>query len=169
MKNNKNVEFRMANEVDAKAIESIARIIWNEHYITIITQEQINYMLHLMYSETSIKEQMKRGCEFTLLFVDQELMGYLSIEESIEEPGHFFMHKFYIHQKVRRTGVGEELFKFVIDKKNSIKELRLFVNRQNYKAINFYFKMGFVIEKVIDQPIGDGFFMNDFVMLKGYS
>jgi hypothetical protein len=35
----------------------------------------------------------------------------------------------------------------------------------NYKAINFYFKNGFTIEKVADFDIGDGYFMNDFVMI----
>ena len=43
--------------------------------------------------------------------------------------------------------------------------IRLQVNRMNYKAINFYFKHGFVIEKVADFDIGDGYFMNDFVMI----
>ena len=43
--------------------------------------------------------------------------------------------------------------------------LRLTVNRQNYKSINFYFKNGFVIEKTADFDIGSGYFMNDFVMV----
>jgi ribosomal protein S18 acetylase RimI-like enzyme len=45
-------------------------------------------------------------------------------------------------------------------------ELRLQVNRQNYKAINFYFRNGFIIESIADFDIGDGYFMNDFIMLK---
>jgi len=44
--------------------------------------------------------------------------------------------------------------------------LRLQVNRQNYKAVNFYFKMGFIIESVGDFDIGGGYFMNDFVMVR---
>jgi ribosomal protein S18 acetylase RimI-like enzyme len=47
--------------------------------------------------------------------------------------------------------------------------MRLQVNRQNYTAINFYFKLGFTIERVADFDIGHGFFMNDFVMLKQLS
>jgi ribosomal protein S18 acetylase RimI-like enzyme len=45
-----------------------------------------------------------------------------------------------------------------------VRELRLQVNRQNVVAINFYFKAGFVIEKSADFDIGDGYFMNDFIM-----
>jgi hypothetical protein len=39
------------------------------------------------------------------------------------------------------------------------------VNRQNYKAINFYFKLGFKIQTVADFDIGNGYVMNDFVMV----
>ena len=44
-------------------------------------------------------------------------------------------------------------------------ELRLTVNRQNFKSINFYFKNGFKIEQVADFDIGNGYVMNDFVMV----
>ena len=47
--------------------------------------------------------------------------------------------------------------------------MRLFVNRENFKSINFYFKTGFIIEKIIDQPIGENFYMNDFIMIKKYN
>jgi ribosomal protein S18 acetylase RimI-like enzyme len=43
--------------------------------------------------------------------------------------------------------------------------LSLTVNRQNYKAINFYFKEGFRIKEVADFNIGNGYVMNDFVMV----
>ena len=47
-----------------------------------------------------------------------------------------------------------------------IKTIRLTVNRKNHIAINYYFKNGFMIEEVKDFDIGDGYEMNDFVMLK---
>ena len=62
------------------------------------------------------------------------------------------------------------LFGFAQSKKNtevvaSIEKLRLTVNRQNFKSINFYFKNGFKIDHVEDFDIGNGYVMNDFVML----
>ena len=45
-------------------------------------------------------------------------------------------------------------------------KIRLTVNRQNFKAINFYFKNGFTIESVEDFDIGESYLMNDFVMVK---
>ena len=76
----------------------------------------------------------------------------------------FFIHKFYVDTQTQRTGVGRAFFDFLL-KEFKPEVIRLQVNRMNYKAINFYFKNGFVIEKVADFDIGDGYFMNDFVMI----
>ena len=52
----------------------------------------------------------------------------------------------------------------LIKEKHPHSKLTLTVNRQNYKAINFYFKLGFKIQTVADFDIGNGYVMNDFVM-----
>ena len=44
------------------------------------------------------------------------------------------------------------------------KHLRLNVNRQNAKAIKAYDRNGFKTIETVDNPIGNGFFMNDYVM-----
>jgi nitroreductase len=77
-----------------------------------------------------------------------------------------FINKFYLLSTTRRSGLGKQVFEALCNIYNSTKEIRLQVNRQNYKAINFYFKMGFVIEACADFDIGDGYFMNDFIMVK---
>ena len=43
------------------------------------------------------------------------------------------------------------------------KFLQLNVNRNN-KAADFYKKIGFKIKETVDVNIGNGFFMNDYVM-----
>ena len=59
--------------------------------------------------------------------------------------------------------VMDELCKDVIQ---SYFPVRLHVNRQNFKAVNFYFKNNFVIEGVKDTSIGHDYYMNDFVMIR---
>jgi ribosomal protein S18 acetylase RimI-like enzyme len=78
----------------------------------------------------------------------------------------WFLNKLYVMPDLQRSGVGRALLDFAINEFD-IKTLRLQVNRQNYKAINFYFKYGFIIEKVADFDIGDGYQMNDFIMVWG--
>jgi len=66
----------------------------------------------------------------------------------------------------QRKGVGTELFKYVLNQMPTAESIELTVNRQNFKAINFYFKKGFVIKEIADFDIGNGYFMNDFIMIK---
>ena len=75
------------------------------------------------------------------------------------------MHKFYIDQDLANNGLGTQVLQ-KLESLLPIKTITLTVNRQNFKSINFYFKNGFKIESVEDFNIGDGYFMNDFVMKK---
>ena len=65
---------------------------------------------------------------------------------------------------MHKKGIGKALFEHVFGNLKQI-TIRLTVNRQNYKAVNFYFRLGFTIEKIIDIDIDNGFLMNDFVMI----
>ena len=67
---------------------------------------------------------------------------------------------------LQREGVGSQLFECVLSDIQAAETIELTVNRQNYKAINFYFKNGFKIKEVADFDIGNGYFMNDFIMIK---
>ena len=44
-----------------KIIEILADEIWNECYISIISKEQIEYMLRNFQSENTVKEQSENG------------------------------------------------------------------------------------------------------------
>jgi RimJ/RimL family protein N-acetyltransferase len=77
------------------------------------------------------------------------------------------LHKFYIDQQKSNAGIGTNVLNLLIQQINS-KSLTLTVNRQNFKSINFYFKNGFKIDRVEDFDIGDGYEMNDFVMVRKF-
>ncbi len=117
----------------------------------------------MMYSEKSIAEQMEKKQNYTLIYADSEPVGYYSVSE--KSPGHYFLHKFYIDTARHRSGIGAAAFDHM--KENDCKgfaEIRLQVNRRNIKAVNFYFKKGFVIDYVEDVDIGNGYSMDDFFM-----
>ena len=153
---------RIENVEELKIVRHLAERIWNDHYVEIIGQEQVDYMLGRMYDLESLRHQMAGGDEFYLLYLDALPLGFSSIRK--ENDGSWFMNKLYVETTEHRKGMGAYFFKELIAI-NDIQTIRLQVNRQNYKAINFYFKMGFVIERVADFDIGDGYFMNDFVMV----
>ena len=145
-------------------IHALAVDIWHQHYPDIITLEQIEYMLNKMYSPEALEEQMQEGNMFHLLHLNNEPAAYLSFSHTA--PGSYFLHKLYVKTDSHRKGLGRLLLQHLTNLLSSNYDLRLTVNRKNYKAINFYFRQGFVIESIADFNIGSGFFMNDFVMVK---
>lgn len=159
-----NLKFRKASKEDVELIAQLAERIWKKHYINLITMEQIDYMLEIMYSAKSLTKQMNEGHQFTLVYDENKPVGYISLNEV--DGKNYFLHKFYVEVDDQGKGIGSKLFNYVLEQMPRAETIELFVNRENYKTINFYFKHGFVIKRIINQDIGEGFFMNDFVMIK---
>jgi ribosomal protein S18 acetylase RimI-like enzyme len=158
------LNFKKATIEDAPLIAELADRIWKEHYISIITMEQIEYMLKKMYSKESILQQMNEAQNYTLIMDEGKAIGYVSM--STKDEKHYFLHKLYVHTNKQRQGIGTVLMDYILKTNPYAKRIELTVNRKNYKAINFYFKNGFFINRVEDFDIGNGYFMNDFVMIK---
>jgi diamine N-acetyltransferase len=159
-----NLTYKKATLNDVVLVAELADRIWRKHYNSIITMEQIEFMLHKMYSKESLLEQMNQGQKFTLVYLNEKPIGYISLSTKNEKD--YFLHKFYIEIEEQAKGIGTTLFHSILKEIPLAETLELTVNRQNYKAINFYFKNGFVIKKIADFDIGNGYFMNDFVMIK---
>ena len=154
---------QIQNEVDIKTLSALAHKIWNAHYPPIIGQKQVDYMLGKMYSVESLNNQIfKEGHHFIAAYYDDKMEGFISYSSKNGED--YIIHKLYVNTEIHRKGTGSALFSIVFGNRK-FETIRLTVNRQNITAINFYFKIGFVIEKIIDIDLGEGFVMNDFVML----
>lgn len=160
------IHLKPASSADIPQINSLANKIWRKHYPGIITNEQIDFMLEWMYSAKSLEKQISEGAKFLIVMSGELPVGYVSFSK-VEE-GEFFLHKFYVDTDQHRKGIGTEIFNEVIALMDQPKSITLTVNRQNIKAINFYFKVGFTIKSAEDFDIGNGYFMNDFVMVKKF-
>lgn len=158
-----NVQLIPAGKAEIPEIAALADKIWNEHYPNIIGQVQVDYMLEKIYNASSLAAQMDEGQQFFFIEYMGRRCGFLSVSQ---KNSGCFIHKFYVDVSEHGKGLGTAAFEALMEHFPHISEYRLQVNRQNHKAINFYFKLGFVIEKVADFDIGDGYFMNDFVMVK---
>ena len=158
-----NISIRKASAADTACITELAYRIWREHYTPIIGAAQVEYMLGRYYNEGALIAQMQEGQVFWLPMINDDVIGYLSM--SPKEPGAYFMNKYYLDNEKRGRGFGKIILERVLAQYPDLKELRLTVNRQNYKTINFYFRVGFTIEACADFDIGNGYEMNDFIML----
>jgi N-acetylglutamate synthase-like GNAT family acetyltransferase len=156
------ISLRKATEADIPQIRSLAEKIWWEHYPDIISDDQIAYMLELMYADAALRRQMtEEGQEFWLPEENGQAMGFLAMTPKGE--GEYFMNKFYLDSRER--GLGTIVFELMLAQYPDLKTLRLRVNRRNFKSVNFYFKVGFRIEFCIDTPFGEGYVMDDFQMI----
>jgi ribosomal protein S18 acetylase RimI-like enzyme len=166
---NEKITYKKAVLSDVPLIHQLAVEIWHEYYPNIISRQQIDYMLDLMYSESTLKKQMEAGYDFYIVYAHHMPAGYMGTHQ--EQNQCWYIDKFYLKKEIRGNQIGKTFFKHVenILINKGISVLRLYVNRENYKSINFYFKCGFTIECTIDKPIGNGFYMNDFIMIKKYT
>lgn len=153
-----------ATQDQLPVIQKLAYRIWPTAFKGILTNEQISYMLDWMYSLPALEEQFDHGHHFLLAKAEEQCVGYAAYEimPSSQEAK---LHKVYILPAMQGNGIGKMLISEIIDrmKANNKSILLLNVNRYN-KAVNFYTKIGFKIIKEVDNPIGNGFFMNDYVM-----
>lgn len=159
-------EIRKATLEDIPLINRMAWIVFPHTYKDILSLEQIEYMMDWMYSPSNLEKQMTEdGHTYYLAFQGDKPAGYLSIQPEGEHIYH--LQKIYVLPSFQGQKLGKLLFRQAID---AIKELhpapcqmRLNVNRQN-KALNFYQKMGMYKLAEGDFPIGNGFYMNDYIM-----
>ncbi|HLF47305.1 MAG TPA: GNAT family N-acetyltransferase [Chitinophagaceae bacterium] len=160
------LEIRKATLADIPLIRELTFSVWPQTYASIISREQITYMLDKMYSETSLtKQMMDEGCTFLIVYENSHPVGFASYGE--EEAGIWKLHKLYILQNQQGKGTGSFVIDYIINAIKLLKAnaLQLQVNRIN-KAKDFYEKLGFTIIKNADFDIGKGYFMNDYVMEK---
>jgi GNAT superfamily N-acetyltransferase len=158
---------RPATTQDIPAIRHIAYETWPVTYGSIQTPEQLAYMLGLIYSPEALTEQFNNGHYF---FIAEDTegtpIGFAGCSE-YEAGKNFKLHKLYVLPNIQKSGAGKALMQAVIEaaKQHGVTELILNVNRHN-AALNYYTKNGFEIFDTVDIPIGEGYYMNDYVMRK---
>ncbi len=150
---------------DVPAIRQIAVFTWWTLYPSIISAEQIGYMLDSLYNENTLtKLILDKEQEFLLLAEDETPEAFAAYGSLEDYPDAFKLNKIYILPQKQYKGFGKALISKVVEiaKEEGKKFIELNVNREN-PAKKFYEKLGFKIIKEVDIPIGS-FWMNDFIM-----
>lgn len=159
-----NIELKKATADEIPLIQQLSESIWRQHYIDIISKQQIEYMLAKMYSTEKLQQEINSDLHtYFIAYLKDKPLGYIAISK--ESDNKIMLNKFYLLQEQRFHGLGKKIFELVFSNYPQ-SDIQLFVNRQNFKSVNFYFKMGFKIADVIDNHFGEGYYMNDFFMVK---
>ena len=151
---------------DLAVIRMIADQIWPETFQSILSPEQIVYMMQMMYAPKVMAAEFAEGRVFEILYLDSEPAGYVSYESYPGAESTVKLHKLYLLKQFHGRGWGSYLLKHVIDETNKrqCRYLRLNVNKNNHAAIKAYLRNGFVTVESVKIDIGNGFVMDDFVM-----
>jgi diamine N-acetyltransferase len=143
-------EIRNAEIDDLESIRELACKIWPSAYEEILGKEQLNYMLDNIYSLSALQHQFSVLKQHFIMVIENDTpIGFAS---------------FSAHDDPK---LGKQVLEYIIAeiKKAGATSLQLNVNRFN-KALHFYEKQGFKIIREEDIDIGEGYFMNDYVMEK---
>jgi GNAT superfamily N-acetyltransferase len=157
-----------ATTEDIPLIRELTMQVWPQTYATILSQAQIDYMLEMMYSPSSLQQQMNSGAQFIIVYENEIPVGFASYQNTGNAV--FKLHKLYVLPSQQGKGTGRTLLEYIISniKENGAAALQLQVNRHN-KARNFYEKLGFTVIQECAFDIGNGYVMDDYVMEKQLS
>ncbi|MBQ6271124.1 MAG: HAD-IA family hydrolase [Clostridiales bacterium] len=148
------------------AVVSLAQIIWNEWFPSIISQEQVNYMVEKFQSMPAIDKAIEEeGYQYFLEVLGDTPIGYMGVKEQEDA---LLLSKLYLMKPFRgqrRSNVFFEKAEEIAREKGKDK-VRLFVNRYNYNSVRVYLRRGFRIVKEEKTDIGGGFICDDYVMEK---
>jgi ribosomal protein S18 acetylase RimI-like enzyme len=158
------MEIKRISISQISTVQEIAAVTWPVAFKNILSPLQIDYMLDMMYSEASLVQQFNSGCVFFVLYEAGISNGFASVQHMSKD--YFKLHKLYVLPDFQGKSAGKNLLNTVIKyvKDNGGVALYLNVNKYNIQAIEFYKKQSFIVTKEEDIDIGNGYFMNDYVM-----
>ena len=157
---------KVTTENEISTVADLAHEIWNEHYVKIIGQAQVDYMLARFQSRSAIREQIEKGFLYYIIRLEDEDIGYLGICSEDNE-GKIDLSKLYIKEQYRGKSLGRKAVDFIeeLGREMGKQKISLTVNKYN-PAIAAYESMGFNRKQALVQDIGAGFVMDDYLYEK---
>ena len=149
---------------DIRTVAALAQEIWHEHFIKIIEKKQIEYMLDKLQSFEPLKTAIADGYNYLLFEYVNEPVGYTAYKI---EADRLFLSKLYLKHEYRGRRISSATIeKYVnICKENNLRAIYLTTNKKNPSA-DIYRSLGFKVIEDVMIEIGDGYFMDDYIMEK---
>ncbi len=146
-----------------QTLSSLARDIWQQHFVPIIGEAQVNYMLEKFLSPSALSKQLEDGYEYFLVYSEENLAGFTGIHD---ENGSLFLSKLYVHIDHRGKKIASQVFKTLVQicQERGLDKIWLTCNRYNTNTLNVYDHLGFKIVREEAADIGNGFIMDDYIL-----
>lgn len=162
------ISLKEASIADISTIQDVANTTWPITYGEILSKEQLDYMMDLIYSDESLINQIQKQEQlFYIVYEEASVLAFIAIEHNYKDEAVTRIHKIYILPEAQGKGIGKLLIDAVqkLANENNSTSLSLNVNRFN-KALAFYQKLGFEIIAEENIEIGNGYLMEDYKMEK---
>ena len=165
------IHISKASGEDIMCIHDMAQVVFRHTYREILSPEQMEYMMEWMYSPANLQKQLDEGHVYYIAYRDGKACGYVSVQpEGIADDGRLLFHlqKIYVLPSEQGHGLGRALFDRAVAHVREAAEgrearIELNVNRNN-PSIGFYHHLGLRILRQGDFHIGNGYYMNDYIM-----
>ncbi len=169
-------ELRPVAAADLPALITIGRRIWQEHYVPIIGQAQVDYMTSQRFTPEYLSRYLpSAGVNsdqtperwLDVLEVDGAMVGYCSysLGPAADE---LKLEQLYLLPELHGRGLGGRMMRHIEQQARALNRpvIWLTVNKYNDGSIAVYKKGGFTVREEAIFDIGNGFFMDDYVMEK---
>ena len=159
------IKILKAAQDDAYIIHELAHLIYFPTYSSILSKDQMDFMLGKSYTVAALQESMQTDQDFYIAYnVHNKPVGFMALKDKNTQI--LRIEKLYLLPEAQGSGIGKELVNFAIQQgklqNKSIIELN--VNRGN-KAYYFYLKVGFKVVQEVDIPYY-GYILDDYIMQK---
>ena len=100
------MEIRLLQKHELSLTRNLAEKIWPSAYGTILSKEQLSYMLNWMYSIETLEKSFDKGNEFYCAFDNDLPLGFLELEFLNEEADSVKLQKIYVLPSEQNKGIG---------------------------------------------------------------
>ena len=150
-------------------LAQLAHTIWYQHYSSIISREQIAYMLNGRYSAEKLSRYLNSSQQWCWLLNDGErAVGYVSCALA-PDATQMKLEQLYLLADYKGRGLGKMMMNHVLNlaRDKKCQRLWLTVNKYNHDSIAVYKRSGFTVCEEAQFDIGNGYIMDDYVMELG--
>lgn len=158
---------KITTDQEVTYMANLASTIWHEFFVSILSNDQITYMVDKFLSYKAIKEQQNEGYEYYFIKLEQDIIGFTCFHVSDNK---MFLSKLYLIKEQRGHGYASMAFDYLekICHERKLQSLYLTVNKYNSHAIEVYKKKGLNIIRAQVTDIGHNYVMDDYVMEKTF-
>lgn len=139
-------------------VADLANEIWHEYFPSIISIEQIDYMVKKFQSFEAMKQS---ALQYYQVLDNGKLVGYVGLGF---EPEEVFISKLYLKKTTRAQGLATKVFEQIKQLAKGKASLYLTCNKYNEHSLAVYQHWGFKIVDSVETDIGSGYVMDDYIL-----